>query len=287
MNLRNFLIIFFSYVFFFFIVFLYDNSIQYEYEWAKAILGPTTFVFSIILGFTITNRKNRLESVRTSLKEGDAALLDIFHFSKVFGNKIHEEIKDLLDEYMMSTLDYRLIDFEMSVPKLQNLLDYIIELTPRSKKEDFAKNNMTYELRNLMKYHKDVNHWANETMDPLKQAGLFILGSVIVFIMIILDDNSGFSTFITPLITTALVLILIVVRDLNSLRWKEKHWIWYPLIELYKEMNLVPYIPEPVLRTKRIKRKDLKHLKSYRIAYYKSKYPCASEDKVIKIFKNN
>lgn len=287
MKIKNVVLLITWYLFIAAIVILHKGSPTQEHELAKSVFSSISILFSILVGFTISSRNDRHISLRTSLKRNDAALLNIYHYSKAFDSKTHKKIKNLLEEYLISSLDNSLIDYELSIPFAQKIFDSLNMLEPKNKKEELAKKLALSETADLISCCKSINHWANDTIRPIKAAVLLILGASMLFIAIILDDNSAASVFLIPAIATALLLVYLIIKDLNSLRWKEKYWIWFPVFELFKEMGMVPYIPSDVLEQKRLTKKDLSHLKTYRVAYYKGSYPYSPEDRIIKLFKND
>jgi hypothetical protein len=81
------------------------------------------------------------------------------------------------------------------------------------------------------------------------------------------------SILIVSLLSAVLVLLLLVLSELDSLRWQEKNWIWQPLSELFTELGLIPYFPEALFKEERLKIKHFEHLKKVRIASYPNPYP--------------
>ena len=83
---------------------------------------------------------------------------------------------------------------------------------------------------------------------------------------------------ISVLVSTASVMLLLVIRELDSLRWKEHGWIWEPLEDLFSDLDLLPYYPAEVISEGRaVPKKEAK----VRIAYYPKQYPDFTGKKII------
>ena len=72
-------------------------------------------------------------------------------------------------------------------------------------------------------------------------------------------------------------MFLLILRDLDTLIWKEQKWIWDPLGQTFQEMELLPYYPSDVIEMKRVK---LKKGVRRRVAYYAKPYPDFTGKKV-------
>jgi hypothetical protein len=73
---------------------------------------------------------------------------------------------------------------------------------------------------------------------------------------------------------------MLVLRDLNYLRWKEQFWIWKCLKETFLEIGLLPYYPQLAIESKRaITKKGEK----VRVVNYVSPYPNFSDKEVKEI----
>ena len=72
------------------------------------------------------------------------------------------------------------------------------------------------------------------------------------------------------LLAVALSTIVLVLRDLDHLMWKEGAWIWDPLTNLFEEIGLLPYYPDDVVVRQRFK---IPEGKKYRMATYPKPYP--------------
>lgn len=245
------------------------------------LLSVTSFLFGIFLAFAIANRQSRFNSIRMSLRKNDALLLSIYKLSISFGAEAQNKCRILIDDFLINSIDYELIDYDKSVNKFNELFNFFLEVEPKAESQKIIYNNIISALKESVNNEKELIHWLNEKMLSFEWGSLLILVFVILASLFIINDNSFISVLITVLLGTSLILFLLILRNLDNLRWKEDSWIWIPLTELFIELELIPYIPKGVVN----RGIRLKKGVTYRIVEYPNPYPDFS-DKTIKIIKN-
>lgn len=242
-------------------------------EFIKIVLSCASFLFGIIIAFSIANRHSRLSSIRKALREQDAILLNIYMLSSFFGKNAADEVRKKIDNLLISQIDYKLIDFDKSSIKLKELYLYLEKLKINNKDKDLAKKKLLDNLDELEKIQKEITYQVNNRMLLFEWISLLILGGAIVFCLFYINDGSIISAIIVSALSSTLILLLLVLDELNSLMWQEKNWIWEPLSNLFTQLGLLPYFPEDVFKKERLKIEHLKEFNQVRIARYPNKYP--------------
>ena len=245
------------------------------------LLSVASFLFGIFLAFAIANRQSRFNSIRMSLRKDDALILSIYKLSASFGTEVQSKCKLLIDDFLINSIDYELIDYDKSVDKFNKLFDFFLGIEPKTEVQKIIYDNIISALRDSTNNKKELIHWLNEKMLNFEWGSLLILAFVILVSLFVINNNSFISVLITVLLGTSLILFLLILRSLDNLRWKEDAWIWIPLTELFIEIESMPYIPKVVIE-RGIK---LKKGITYRVVEYPYPYPDFS-DKKIKIIKN-
>ena len=245
-------------------------------DFVKVILTIASFVFGVILAFSISNRHSRLGGIRESLRESDAVMLNIYELSKVFGTKIFNQIKNKLDALLIIQIDYNLFDFDNSVKKIKELYEFIENMAVRKKSQAEPQKIMLKNAEELLKMEKEVSYHVKNEMLGYEWASLLILAAVILFCIFYLKDSSVILSLITAVIATALVLLILVLKELDSLQWQENNWIWDPLSNLFIELGLLPYFSDDLFESNRINIKNINSLnkiRKIRVAHYPNPYP--------------
>jgi len=245
------------------------------------LLSVTSFLFGIFLAFAIANRQSRFNSIRTSLRKDDALLLSIYKLSASFGTETQNRCRLLIDDFLINSIDYELVDYDKSVNKFYELFDFFIKIEPKKESQREIYSNIIKILKESSISKKEVIHWLNEKMLSFEWGSLLVLASIILISLFVINNNSFISVLITVLLGSSLVLFLLILRNLDNLHWKEDSWIWNPLTELFVEMGLTPYIPKGVIERGMKLKKGI----TYRVVEYSHLYPDFS-DKKIKIIEN-
>jgi hypothetical protein len=241
------------------------------------LLSVATFLYGMFISFIFGSRHNRLNNLKSVLRSDDARYLNIYKFSEVFGKKVQKKVQTLIDNYFTSTIDYDLPEYYLAGPEFLKLFDYIKNLKPKTKAQDKVHSELLDIVQDANLNRKSVEQIALSKMLPFKWVTLLSLLSVILFSLFYVNNNSIASIFITVLLATASVIMILVLRDIDSLMWKEEEWVWLPLDVVFGEMDLLPYYPDYMLSTER---RRLPKGTKLRIANYSNKYPDMSGKKV-------
>ncbi len=111
-------------------------------EGVSTLLSITTFTFAIVIGFLIAGRHERMTTIRSHLRENDAFLQYLYVSSGKFGKKKQKECQKLIDAYVICQLDYDLNDYHKSNPLLIDLLDFVLSLRLRTKREEVVADHL-------------------------------------------------------------------------------------------------------------------------------------------------
>lgn len=263
--------------FFIFIVVTYSVSGQGKTDLADKIISVSSFVFGVILAFSISNRHSRLSHIKEKLREQDAKLLEIYYISKKFNSKIRENIIKRIDSLLMVQIDYKLVDFNRETPEeIEGLFAFFENLKLKTEEQEY-KEDIIKILEEILEIQKEVSYQLENKMELYEWLSLNVLAGIIFFSLIFFfNANNLISNIIISLLCTALCLLLFVLRDLDRLEWQEQNWIWKPLSNLFIELKLMPYFPEAVFENKRLALSQVKKwdkIEKIRIAHYPNPYP--------------
>ncbi|NQV12603.1 hypothetical protein HQ524_04535 [Candidatus Uhrbacteria bacterium] len=244
------------------------------------VLTIATFTFAIFLAFSVSIQSNRLNNIRKLLRASDAHLLTLYLLSKQLGVATQSRCRKMIDELLVTQIDYKLHDIEYTTHKVVELQQFVFSIKPKNERQSTLFSSMISSANDIMEGHKDLIHSVNNKVLPIEWGVLTVLSLVIWFCLYSLNDGTTFALVVIPLLSTAFLLLLLILREMNSLRWQEKHWDWDPLISLFKELALKPYFPAPVFTEKRLTKKDIKEIGPYRVATYPKPYPDFTGKKV-------
>lgn len=217
-------------------------------HFTDALLSAASFLYGILISFAISKSQEKLSTVNNLLKVDEAHLLSIYRLSGQFGEKISDEVRKLIDNHLMDQIDYKLIDFDKSGDSFRELYDYLLDLKPDTKKQETIYSQILTLLNEMSSNRKRVETTILDKISSYEWIGLIALLILSDVLILNLNINTTFSIIASTTLAVIALLLLLVLRDLNLLRWKVQDWIWDPLHNLFLSLGLLPYYSEFVLQ---------------------------------------
>lgn len=236
----------------------------------STLLSVASFLFGIFVAFSIANNHSRLSKINETLKGDSAIILSIYEMLTVFGKETQEEVQKLLDKYLIDQIDYYLEDFRYSQQSFTNLYRYLINLEPRNKRQETVYDAIVNLLNNSMANRKHVETLVKQKMFTFEWISILMLLGLIIFLVFNINSGSAYSVLLSALLASASIILVFVLRDLDSLRWKEQSAIWEPLNSLFISLNLLPYYPKEVINRRGV---QLTRGQEMRVVEYPDPYP--------------
>lgn len=243
----------------------------------EVLLGATTFIYGVIVAFYISFSTNRLNEVGQVLNSEDATFVSIYRIAQVFGEEKQKKLQGLLDNLLISSIDYHLRDYDKTAENFKVMSDFVINLKPETEAQVEA-----YSI--LLGLIQQNQHNRTRIIALIKQ-GLFfyewlvliVLNSVVIFCIFYLNNHSIASIIISTFLATSTIILLFILRDLTNLAWKEQVWIWDSLKQTFNEIELIPYYPLDTIKEGRAKPSKGDRV---RVATYSNVYPNFTGKKV-------
>ena len=249
-------------------------------HYTDALLSAASFLYGILIGFAISKSQEKLSTVNNLLKVDEAHLSSIYRLSGEFGEKTTEEVRKLIDNHLIEQIDFKLIDFDKSGSSFHGLYNYILTLRPETKKQETLYSQMITLLNEMSSNRKRVETTIHDKISGYEWTSLIALMTLSGVLILDLNINTTFSIVASTTLATIAFSLLLILRDLNNLRWKVQDWIWEPLHNLFISLDLLPYYSEFVLEYG-----DARPPKGskIRVGRYKNPYPDMSEKTIEEI----
>jgi len=238
---------------------------------SKILLTVTSFVFGFYINSLITQSRSRHAKVVEALREEGGYIKAIYYItSGVFSREVIDAEREIIDEYLMAGMDYRVIDYAKSSPHFRNLFDHLMKVRSETKQQEVAWGHLVRILGEISKSRNRIEALVKERVSSFEWMTLTILLTLVIYFVYSLNTRSLASITITSFIATSLTMLIIILHGLDSLRWKEDKWFWTPIEELFLGLDLLPYYPKILVDTERLK---LKKGQPVRLADYPNEYP--------------
>jgi hypothetical protein len=218
-----------------------------ELEVEVALASMATFLFGVLLAFTIARSRERLLLLQDTINKNDAALLSVHQMISVFPEEDQARIRDLIDEQLTSEIDYRLVDHHYSTPAFLALAAAIYALEPQSQQQVGAYRELLRLCIDVGSNRAIIESITGQSLSVLEWSGLILLLLLLVGLIAVIPGGTVLGAAAAGVMAGTLTTLMILLRKLDLLRWHERTSIWEPTTRLFRSMDLDPYVPRAVI----------------------------------------
>lgn len=242
-----------------------------------ALASIASFLFGILMAFTIVRTRERLALVQNLVSKGNASLLSMHNLMEVFADDERRVIRHLIDRQLTDQIDYRLVDNFRSSPSHLALTKAVIGLEPRTRQEEVVYKEAVQICIDMDSNRALIEAASGQSLSPMEWTGLLLLLFLLMALIAVLPGGTLWGALVAGVMAGSLVTLIILLRKLDRLRWHERTSIWEPTARLFRSMELDPYVPREVIDSGRYR-----PVGRVRVADYPDPYPDRSR-KVITV----
>ncbi len=235
----------------------------------ELFLTLSTFLFAIFSGFFIARLNSRYEKMRDLVANEDAYFLSFYNSSIFFGEKFKKNIGALIDKYYLIALDSELGSYYKANAKC--LEEMYSELDKIKKLKNNNSDNVFDGMVTLLCSIETVrNNSSVLTTDKLTKGHwvvLISLATITIYGMFYLKTPEFYSQLMTILLSTILVLVLFIIRDLQNFRLTGQIILEESAEEVLESIGKTRYYHEKYLKEGTVRIPDF--VKQYRLGTHK------------------
>jgi len=235
----------------------------------ELILTVSTFLFAILAGFFLSRLNARYDKIISFISDEDSYWLSFYRASFVIGGKFVDKVRDEMDKYYIAAYDSEVGNYyyKQTTQNLENVYMelYKLKLSASSKDAEvfqvmlnclseieIARNQSSVSTRERL----TAGHWLV----------LLLLAFIIVFFMFFLDLPQPYSQALTVLLSTVLVLVLLIIRDLQNLKLGGYALSIESGQEVFESIGKLRYYPQSLIKDGTV---DIpKNVKKYRVGLH-------------------
>ncbi len=227
-----------------------------ENSLVELILLATPVAFAIFIGFSMEDRKDRLDKIRENDSIERSTLEFIYRFSALYNKENHTELVEAIDQYLMGTLDNTIWNYSKTQPQFNNLILKIISIGRKENDKEAYSIDTVGNSDTVGKMLEAREQSINLIADRLSGFEWLLyaflsLGVVLPFLIV--NDGSVVSVLLIICLTLIVLLLLRLLYIFDSLSWKEEIRIFEPYQKTFEAIGKPRYYPEILLQTKRIR----------------------------------
>jgi hypothetical protein len=212
-----------------------------------ALASMATFLFGVLLAFTIARARERLQLLQDTTSRNNAALLAIYEMMIVFSEEDQARIQGLIDGELTSEIDYRLVDHHRSNPEHVALVRAIYRLEPSNQEQIGSYREMLRLCSEVGSNRSVIESVTGQSLSALEWSGLLLLLLLLIGLIAVIPGGTAFGAVAAGVMAGTLTTLMILLRKLDQLRWHERVAIWEPASRIFRQMGLDPYVPRHVV----------------------------------------
>lgn len=247
-------------------------------ELGNTILTITTFLFGIIGGFYIVVTTTDYNSVKSILASETAGWISLYQNVSIYNKELSLGLSDLIDAYVRKTFDYEIIDYAKVTHEEFAAISKMIQDIP------FTEPSSTYDkirdnMNGIIGSRQNLIVLGSKTLTLFQWFVLLTLATILVSSLYGLRSGELFFDIVTMAISSSVVLVLLLIRDLDMYIWNEKTFGYDIFENVLRSIGKLPYYPAESLTSGRVNPTD----KEYRIGTYID--PITKSSRIIEIHK--
>jgi hypothetical protein len=242
-----------------------------------AMASMASFLFGVLLAFTIVRTRERLTLIQDFVAKGNASLLSIHQMMAVFPEADREHVRDLIDAHLTDQIDYRLVDYHLANPSYHRLTDTVYGLDPETRQAESVYRELVALCIAMGADRSLIMAATGQALSPVEWSGLLLLLTLLVGLFTVLPGGTVLGALVAGVLAGTMVTFMILLRKLDRLRWHEKVAIWEPTTELFRSMGHDPYVPREVIDSGRYRPTG-----RVRVVEFPDPYPLRST-KIVKV----
>ncbi|MBI4231769.1 hypothetical protein HY605_00940, partial [Candidatus Peregrinibacteria bacterium] len=246
----------------------------------QLVLTISTFLFAIISGFFISRLNARYDGIRELISKEDAIFASLYQISRFFGKKFQTKIGNIIDEYYIIAYDDELGVYKENKAQFLSIYTELEKVKiAKNSKADKIFSEVIVALIEAENIRNKSSVISREKVRVGQWVVMLILSGIIIFSIFFIKSSGVFSQITTVLLSTTLVLVMLLIRDLQNCRLNGELLLVESGQEVFEDMGKLRYYNHFFLEEGTCKVPA--HVKKYRLGMHK-----AGEKHKIKIVEN-
>lgn len=221
-------------------------------ELGGTTLTITTFLFGIIAGFFIYVTSTDYTNVRQILAAETSGWISLHRSVAMYDPAAARMLADRIDVYLRRTFDFEIIDYARStIPEFESAAEIVRNLPYRPERSSIHQVIMG-ELDAITLARQQLIVLGTKALSAFSWAVLLALGILVVGSLYGLRTGEVFFDVVTVFVASAVVLLLLLIRDLDLYIWNERTFGFEVEANLFRSIGKLPYYPEESITKGRI-----------------------------------
>ncbi len=245
------------FIFFAIAVFLPTFSLGID---ISTLLTVVSLIFTILVGFFIATATSNYLRLQSILSQEDASLISIFNLCKIIQPKAMEEVTQAIDDYSISSLNYKIEDYVNRTRKeFKKLVDVISGVDPSNEKGATLIQTLHGELNQVMELRQE-GVLAAKTVVTKSHWFILVLITLLVDTMLLSLRNANFfPSLLISVLITATYLLLLLIYEVDTNRFLEEKLAYEGSQRVFDAIGRLEYYPEEAIEVGAVPKNEGQH----------------------------
>ncbi len=238
------------------------------------IFSVVSLLFVIILGFFIAAATSNYLNFQACLAKEDSALISLHNYVGIVDPASKQEIANLIDHYLIETLDYKIGDYiyytQKEYDEIVRAVDQI-KINQKNPESSAVFSSMHEVKQDLLAVRQDIFQAGRSIVHTLHWIVLILLVSTMEFLLLSIRDGSFLINLVAGIVTIIMYLTLILLYEIDNNVFLEEQLAYEDPQSVFRALGNLPYYPETAIHHHLIKPPV-----RYRIGRYKN-FPTSLE----------
>lgn len=235
---------------------------------ASLLLTVTSLIYGVIMAFFIATATSNHLNLNSQLAEANSLLTSIYSFVRLLDTRRGKKIADLIDQYLMSTLQYDLLDHakytEQKFYEIIREID-VVDIKNGDSKASALFQNLQTAKADLFKKRQMIVQLAPRVITLTHWMVIFLLNGVIVSLLFSFRTGDAISNVFFGVIIISFYFLLMVLRQVDSNELLERQLAYEDAQVVFKSIGKLRFYPLTALEN------NIAHIpkETYRVGYLK------------------
>jgi hypothetical protein len=210
-------------------------------DYGNVILTVSTFLFGIFAGFCILVTTNDYNVVRGLAADETASWIALYQTIRVYDLNVAAKLKPLLSEYIIRSFDYDFIDYARETKTEFKSMQELVNEIPVDDTKASVHQNILDRMSDVVVARQHLTALGKRSLSVTEWTVLVILAVTVIATMFSLRSGSIFFDAVTVAVSSALTLILVLVRDIDRYAWNDAAFGYEVFNNVLVALGELPY----------------------------------------------
>ncbi len=217
------------------------------------LLTTIAFLFGILAGFYIVVTTTDYNMFKDTVAEETAGWISLYHNVMIYDRRVARKLSGYVERYIQRSYDCEIIEYVRWTRPEFEAINVLVRKLPAKSRLSPVYDEIRDLMEQIVKTRQKLTVLSTQTLSIFQWMVLYILSTLLVLTLYGLRDGNMFFSIATVAISSSVVLVLLLVRDLDLYLWNEKTFGYDIYQNVLQTIGKLPYYPVQTVESGRIK----------------------------------